>query len=577
METKIVGLVKNSKEDGYIYGEDKNYIIPEYQREYSWGETQIESFITSLKRAIDGESVFMGTVQFAYESTNASELHIIDGQQRMTTFLLLCNVLEKQTGNKILSKNNMNLSIRNFESNNYKLAETLAIKYEEIDNIDIPNNRYIENTKILKSAIEELECEPDKIISAIFEKIYFVELVTKDIPLPQVVGIFNTINTTGLDLNCTDLFKLQYYEYLKKNYPDTDNWMRLICDVYEKVNKENINMNDILDIYKHCIVAKYELGWEMLSKSNESFFEEILDKKEPEPKSELLKFQEFNKIVEIYLDLSEKVYNVKSISAFATDIIWMTRYGRYWTLPYVAAYFNKSNYESALNSAIEVAKYLVVCSVNFDKVINPVQTFMCNKILPAISKNENIDTIVQDVICESPYEWWRADYPEWNKKEFANRIKKDLFYNGKRAYIICTLSALIEEIIAQTDIEKIDTKLFDWKNFQYDMEHICARNIFEKTNPKNISEYNGIGNLVVLNRSINRSIGDKDVSEKVKEYKESSRYKKEPKFVAVENVAQQIEAAGNSWGIEQVIERQRKQEKMLCDFLGLNRRDNYDN
>ena len=57
-------------------------------------------------------------------------------------------------------------------------------------------------------------------------------------------------------------------------------------------------MNDILDIYKHCIVAKYELGWEMLSKSNESFFEEIFDKKKPEPKSELLKFQEFNKIVE---------------------------------------------------------------------------------------------------------------------------------------------------------------------------------------------------------------------------------------------------------------------------------------
>ena len=82
--------------------------------------------------------------------------------------------------------------------------------------------------------------------------------------------------------------------------------MRLICDVYEKVNKENINMNDILDIYKHCIVAKYELGWDLLSKSNESFFEEIFDKKEPEPKSELLKFQEFNKIVEIYLDLSEK-------------------------------------------------------------------------------------------------------------------------------------------------------------------------------------------------------------------------------------------------------------------------------
>lgn len=34
METKIVGLVKTSSENSYIYGEGKNYIIPEYQREY---------------------------------------------------------------------------------------------------------------------------------------------------------------------------------------------------------------------------------------------------------------------------------------------------------------------------------------------------------------------------------------------------------------------------------------------------------------------------------------------------------------------------------------------------------------
>lgn len=570
METKIVGLVNTSGVDNYIYGKGKNYIIPEYQREYSWGEIQIESFVTSIKRAIEGESVFMGTVQFAYESKIKSELHIIDGQQRMTTFLLLCNVLEKQTGIEILSKNNMRLSIKNFESNNNKLIEALNINYEEIEMIESSNNRYIENTKILKHSVEELEQEypVDKIISAIDERIYFVELVTKDIPLPQVVGIFNTINTTGLDLNCSDLFKLQYYEYLKKTYPEEVNWMRLICNIYEKVNKEKINMNNILDIYKHCIVAKYKLGWEMLSKSNESFFEEIFNKKEPEQKSEMLKFREFNKIVEIYLDLSEKVYSVKAISAFASDVIWMTRYGRYWTLPYVAAYFNDGDYETALNSAMEVAKYFVVCSVNFDKVINPVQTFMCNKVLPAISKNENVEGIVQDVICEAPYEW-RSDYPEWNKTEFVNRIKKDLFYNGKRAYIICTLSALIEEMEVGTKISEIKKKLFDWKNCQYDMEHICARNIFENTYSENISEYNGIGNLVVLNRSINRGIGDKDVGEKVKEYKGSTRYEKEPRFAAVENVVKQIEAAGNLWGIEQVRNRAGQQKKLLCEFLGL--------
>ena len=571
MESKIAGLVKNDEVNNFIFGREKNYIIPEYQREYSWGEVQIESFITSIKRAIDGENVFMGTLQFSCESKNPSELHIIDGQQRMTTFLLFCNLLEKRTGKKILSPNNISLNIKNFKSNDDKLKKTLDIKYEEISTTNLSNNRYLDNTKILKASLEELEHDytTDKIAEAIYQKIYFVELITKDIPLPQVVGIFNTINTTGLDLNCSDLFKLQYYEYLRNTYLDTNDWMNLICEIYEKVNKADINMRDILDIYKHCIVAKYNLGWSTLSQSNEAFFDEILVKDEPEPQAEILKFEEFEKIVNIYLELSEKKKDIESLSSFSADVIWMTRYGRYWTLPYVAAYFNGEKYEKALDTALVIAKYLIVCSVNFDKAINPVQTFMCNTILPAIAGNEPIEDMIKGVICEAPYEW-RKDYPIWNKNKFIERIKYDLFSNGKRAYIVCTLSALLEEYNAKTKVCEIRSKLFDWKNFQYDKEHICAHNIFKDKNAEYHAEFNGIGNLVVLNRSINRDIGDKPIKEKVKEYKNSSKYKKEPRLVSVSNVTEQIEKNSGVWEIEQVRERQKQQEKLLCDFLGLN-------
>ena len=113
------------------------------------------------------------------------------------------------------------------------------------------------------------------------------------------MGIFNTINTTGLDLNCSDLFKLQYYEYLKKTYPDKDNIMSSICEIYEKVNNAGINMRDALDVYKHCIVAGYKLGWSTLSQSNETFFDGIFGKNEPEPQAEILKLEEFEKIVNI--------------------------------------------------------------------------------------------------------------------------------------------------------------------------------------------------------------------------------------------------------------------------------------
>ena len=57
METKIVGLVKNIEENNYIFAEERNYIVPEYQREYSWKEPQIESFIASIKRLYGHRSV----------------------------------------------------------------------------------------------------------------------------------------------------------------------------------------------------------------------------------------------------------------------------------------------------------------------------------------------------------------------------------------------------------------------------------------------------------------------------------------------------------------------------------------
>ena len=564
METKIVGLVKNIEENNYIFAEERNYIVPEYQREYSWKEPQIESFIASIKRAAEGENIFMGTVQFACESKSPSELQIIDGQQRMTTFLLFCSLLEKQTDKKILSANNMMLNIRNFKSNDDKLKETLDIKYEDIDRVNTLNNQYLNNIKILKTSLEELEHDytADEIIKSIFENIYFVELITKDIPLPQVVEIFNTINTTGLDLNCSDLFKLQYYEYLKKTYPDKDNIMSSICGIYEKVNKADRNMRDALDIYKHCIAARYKLGWNMLSQSNEAFFDEILGKKEPEPQAGILKFEEFEKIVDIYLDLSEKKKYIKSLNSFSDSVIWGTRYGRYWTIPYVAAYFNGKNYEKALDTAMAVAKYLIVCSVNFDKAINPVQTFMCNTILPAIGRNDSIEDKIKGVICESPYEWGK-DYPNWSKNKFIDRIRNDLYDNSKRAYIVCTLSALLEECNAETKVCEIRSKLFDWKNFQYDMEHICAHNIFKDKNTEYYAEFNGIGNLVVLDRDINRSIKDQDAKAKAEQYKNSS-------LVSVLNAAEQIEKNNGVWEIEQVRKRQMQQEKLLCDFLGLN-------
>lgn len=575
MSTNVIKLYG---EDG-LFNEVRRYVVPEYQRDYSWNEEQLKNFVESIRRAIDGEKVFMGTIQFSKENKDDIEYDIVDGQQRIITFILLLKVL----GEDIVLQFKDIFKIKNFNGNDQNL-------FNALNNNTSEENRYTANMKYLRDEFgKDNSISNSEILYKLYENIFFVELITTGMNLPEIVGIFNTINTTGLDLNCTDIFKLQYYEYLHKQ-DNAEPWMSKICKIYDEINDtEFCNMNHILNIYKLCLVAKYDLKWEKLAMGNEAFFEEILTGKDIENYAELLKFDEFEKMVYLYKefqtmlcypdDATELIDSLKNkIDYFATDLIYETRYGwRYWTLPFVIAYFDDEKdkmkkYANALNKAMEVAKYLIVCSINYEKVVNPVHTFMCSDILFGIAAKEDISNIIRDNIRETPYKRDREKYPHLNEERFIEQIQKELFYNGRRSFIICQLSALLDEMNEENyDISEIKAKLFNWKKFQYDMEHICARDIFEKTDAKNIGEYNGIGNLVVLNRSINREIGNKTPAEKVVQYENSPKYrnKNEYKFVSVEKIAESIHEAGNKWTIEQVRKRANEETKKLCDFLKL--------
>ena len=572
-------VVKLYGEEG-LFNERRKYKVPEYQRDYSWGEKELKSFEASVNRAIKGEKVFMGTVQFSKESADEDAYDIVDGQQRMTTFILLLKAL----GENVTSTFNGCFTIKNFDCNAQKLSKALnnldtSEENRYTDNSDAPKeNRYAENMQYLKSFADSVGIPKTEALNKVFENIYFVELITTGMGLPEVVSIFKTINTTGLDLNGTDIFKLHYYEYLHKQDKNRP-WMSKIREIYEDINNtEFCSMNNVLDMYKLCLVAKYNLKWEKLSMTNEAFFKEILTGKDNGKYSELLNFEEFTKMVDLYKDFqtllcrpkgaTELINALKNkIEYFATNLIYNTRYGwRYWMLPFVIAFFDDEKnrikkYANALSKSTEVAKYLIVCSVNYDKVINPVHTFMCKDILEKIGKNEDISQIVSENIKESPYEWKRAELPQFNKNEFIVRIKKGLFYNSTRKFIICQLSALLDEINANSDFSEISAKLFNWKDkhSRYDIEHICPQASFNKDGIENSDVYNGIGNLVVLEQDKNRRVKDQP-AKKSDEYRDS-------KYVSVRRIADKKPEL--TWTLDDVHERAEEETRKLCSFLGL--------
>ena len=81
-----------------IFSGKNRYIIPMYQRAYSWDEEQCVELWEDLNKAYEedaDEGYFLGNIVIAKNSTSKNELEVIDGQQRLIALTLLIKVLFK--------------------------------------------------------------------------------------------------------------------------------------------------------------------------------------------------------------------------------------------------------------------------------------------------------------------------------------------------------------------------------------------------------------------------------------------------------------------------------------------------
>jgi len=145
---------------GLFDSSQKRYIIPVYQRAYSWEREQWKALIDDIKEQIAGENnYFLGNLLLEVIKKDI-EYEVIDGQQRLTTIVIflsaLIDVIETRNidgfdiseKRKIYQKNNSNIKIRPVDydrpffdafivSKNQEIKQTLFHKKElrELTNI----------------------------------------------------------------------------------------------------------------------------------------------------------------------------------------------------------------------------------------------------------------------------------------------------------------------------------------------------------------------------------------------------------------------------------------------------------
>jgi len=240
-----ISVNKQTIEQFLLNARTKPFVIPEYQRPYSWTSDQIDTLFNDIweftcnEGGTDKEGTyFLGSI-VSYEN-DKGEQEIIDGQQRITSiFLLLRAIYTKLNGveEKTEEAKNFISKIEPLIWSTNKL--TGKVDYSSI----LLNSKVINETEneILKNILESGEIDEklednysknyNQILKLIEEKSvenalmiyqFIYALLNQVIILPitadsqeTALTIFSTLNDRGLPLSDADIFKAKIYNHLK--------------------------------------------------------------------------------------------------------------------------------------------------------------------------------------------------------------------------------------------------------------------------------------------------------------------------------------------------------------------------
>lgn len=198
------------------------YVIPVYQRNYTWRKKHVNKLIQDINDLLTGktQSHFIGSIVYVITSEvfNQREWSIVDGQQRLTTIFLLLyairDILEKR-GDTQKAKALRSQYLENVNAEgDYKLrlkplvnndSEFKKIVDKDVDHLD-KSSLIFQNYNLLFKQVEMWlkDYSIEQIVNAI-DKLYVVYIqLDKDDNAQQ---IFESINSTGETLKASDLIR----------------------------------------------------------------------------------------------------------------------------------------------------------------------------------------------------------------------------------------------------------------------------------------------------------------------------------------------------------------------------------
>jgi uncharacterized protein with ParB-like and HNH nuclease domain len=520
------------------------YLIPEYQRPYEWDEDKCRTLWDDiLEFAIpdnspnnfdsNKEEYFLGSI---VTFKNDELLEVIDGQQRITTLLLLLRAIYKKLEP---AQDAEGLGVKSqIEPCIWQINEITLKPNKELIRIDTKvatdkdrdafmqilktgeskgKNIYSKNYLLFQEWISEYAT----IYPTHFHKLC-VRILNNCILLPiecesqdVALRIFTTLNDRGMPLSDSDIFKAQLYKYYSNsNRQDyfIQQWQELseICDDIARSNKSGQNsIDDIFTLYMYWLRAKNGIkdttvpGLRKFFEQNK--YEKLKNNKTIEDVISLSKFWKVlsDKETPNLIGISEEALKYVHALENMPNVFWKYNLTVYF-------FANKSEKDELDKNEFSeyVKKTCAYCFASY--ITKPGLNYIKNASIPAFV----------DIANKQQFK-----YPAFDKEDFSRGF-----------HTIYTQSKLMIKPVLLWEAYQIPEQSIIAKNTKLEIEHILPKNWqsgnYKEWSRNEAEEYlDKIGNKILLDKKTNIQAGDGFFGKKKKDWYKNSPIKVANKMV----------------------------------------------
>lgn len=525
---------------------EHEFLIPDYQRPYAWTGTECSTLWDDLVAfALPNNKVnpnfkdtyFLGSIVTFTNSD--SKLEVIDGQQRLTTLMLLLRAFYTKFENA--TEDNPAEIRRNLErciwktdmfgkpsKDDLKINSEVALDDDKDEFISIlktgectdkQKSKYAENFRLFKDKIQSFN---DKYP---YEMEYLAQIIMMDCVLLPINApsqdaafrIFTTLNDRGKPLSDSDIFKSQLYKhYISESVAKKDefigewNELRDRCmDIFETPD-EGDALDEIFTRYMYYERAKQRIN-DTTTESLRKFFEKndyALFKKDET-------FENIIQLSKFWESIDKQDTNVFSdgvlrdlfVLNFAPNGMW-----KFFLSVYFMANKDSKNRldDEKLQSFLKKTIAFVWAYAYTNPGVNALRTPMFSEMINIIDGKEasfskfKFDSNLRNLI--SNYEFTN------NKPMTKSMLAWWMFQNENQDYL------------------PLDTK--------YEIEHIYAKKRYEfKKGLEDASNLESIGNKALLEKSVNIRAADYNFEDKKRYYRGENNKKMGTKNQELLNLA----------------------------------------